>query len=200
LNDQGWKSQEAIGERLEQLVKQHAYSLGHFNCSWLWRQNGTGGQQGQRGRDTTNIHPHAIRRRPTSVEKQFDRFLVAKRSAEASAQGSASNSTVEQTHCAAGMTGRKESFLSPCFLYWAPPNRRTAHRWAAKSVNPQKHFDKAIERLTPDDAFDSLHPGPLFVLSLSLSLSLSLFLMPVQPREWEAAASRGWWPCSTEAW
>ncbi|ELR12208.1 uncharacterized protein ACA1_033560 [Acanthamoeba castellanii str. Neff] len=158
---EGWKSQEAIGERLEQLVKQHAYSLGHFNCSWLWRQNGTGGQQGQRGRDTTNIHPHAIRRRPTPVEKQFDRFLVAKRSAEAAAQGSASasNSTVEQTHCAAGMTGRKESFLSPSFLYWAPPNRRTAHRWAAKSVNPQKHFAKAIERLTPDDAFDSLHPA-----------------------------------------
>jgi hypothetical protein len=96
------------------------------------------------------------------------------------------------------LTERKESFLSPSFLYWAPPNRRTAHRWAAKSVNPQNHFDKAIERLTPDDAFDSLHPGPLFVLSLSHS---SFFLMmSMQPREWEAAVSRGWWPCFTEAW
>jgi len=104
----------------------------------------------------------------------------------------------QQTHCAAGMTGRKGSSQSPCFLHWAPPNRRTAHRWAAKSVNPQKHFDKAFERLTPDDDFNSLHPGPLFVLLLSLS---SFFLMmSMQPREWEAAVFRGWWPCFTEAW
>ena len=120
---------------------------------------------------------------------------MATRSAEAAQQHSAEPGFDHQQHNCAG-AGRKEGFLAPGFLYWTPPSRRNATR----AVNPQKHFAKAVERLTPDDDFSSLHPGPLFVLSLSLSLSSFFLMMSMQPREWEAAVSRGWWPCFTEAW
>jgi hypothetical protein len=150
--------------------------LGHFNCSWLWqryaRTTDSNAKPTQRDRE---VPPP--RRRPTALEKQFDRFLMATRAAEATQHATDSSGDHNQQQNCAG-AGRKEGLLAPDFLYWAASRRSNTR--ATRVVNPQKHFTRAIKALTPDDAFESLHPGSLS-LSRSVSLSLSWLVCSSSP-------------------